>query len=139
LLDTAVVDWGINIPFARLFILFFLAILLRRDWLASIVWVAILMLGSGVLGNEVLWIALPMLLVSGLLILFVATRIGLLSLTVLGGLTGIFSYVPMSFQASAWYANAGFAMMFLILGVGLYAFRTSLGSQTKLNLSRAGE
>ena len=37
--------------------------------------------------------------------------------------------VPMTFQTSAWYAGGGFAALFLVTALSLYAFRTSLGDR----------
>jgi hypothetical protein len=134
LLDIVAVA-GIMQGLGTLFVLFLLRVLLRRDWLAVLasvlVFTAIL-----VLPGEARWIVAPIHFVSLVLYFLVLMRVGLVS-SVLGTIViYVLTDFPVAFQTSAWYSNSGYAAIILIAGLALYGFRTSLGGNPVLDLSR---
>jgi hypothetical protein len=109
-----------------LFVLTLLRMLLRRDWLASLVW-AVLMAGPiGGEGPTGGWTAGAFRAAGMLLVL---RRGGLLSLAVT--LFFMFSLieVPITLDLGAWYAPRALPVVAVLIALAVYGFRTSLGGK----------
>ncbi len=113
---------------------FLLRVLLRRQWIAAIMFVLMMSAIFGLSSDS------PFTWINNLLewgiMYFVLVRLGLLALIGLF-LTYFFLIMfPITPQLSAWYAGAGVAGVVLILAFAAYAFHASLGGrpmfQTKL-------
>jgi len=76
-----------------------------------------------------------MTLISGLLLLLVMMRFGLIATFFTFCIDQIFRNYPITFQTSAWYAGAGYAAFLVILAVSVYGFHTSLGGRRIFDLS----
>lgn len=118
-----------------LFVLFLLRVLLRRDWLAVVVCVLVFTAGQ-VSTAEARWIVLPIILLSFVLAFVVLIRVGLVSVALAIAVISVLLDFPVTFQTSAWYSRAGYAAAAFIVGLALFGFRTSLGRNPALNLSR---
>jgi serine/threonine-protein kinase len=116
---------------AFLFIIVLLRTLLRSDWLAFAGWVLVASLGmqldTTMSGDT--WIGTLIVLVSGVLMIAVLTRVGLVALMITQFVSGTLIAYPITFDTSAWYSGFGFAALAIVAVVTLYGFRTSLGSR----------
>jgi hypothetical protein len=111
-----------------LFCVFFLfRALLRRTLPAAIgVGVVSYLLAAG---GENPWLEVPQGIVMAALAAVGIARFGLLSSVVMGFVLSILVDVPITLDLSQWYAPAFLACLGVVLGLALWAFRTSLGSQ----------
>jgi hypothetical protein len=75
------------------------------------------------------WIGTLIVLVSGVLMIAVLTRVGLVALMITQFVSGTLIAYPITFDTSAWYSGFGFAALAIVAVVTLYGFRTSLGSR----------
>jgi Protein kinase domain len=109
-----------------LFVLTLLRMVLRRDWLASLVWAAILAAPIVGEGRTIGWVAGG---VRALILLLVLRRGGLLSLAV--ALFYMFSLieVPITLDVGAWYAPRALPVAGALVALAIYGFRTSLGGK----------
>ena len=106
-----------------LFVLTLLRMVLRRDWLASLVWAALLAAPIVGEGRAIGWVAGGF---RALILLLVLRRGGLLSLAV--ALFYMFSLieVPITLDVAAWYAPRALPVVGVLVALALYGFRTSL-------------
>ncbi len=118
-----------------LLVFFLLRTLLRRQWLAVVVYVVVRMVMVGfTLGSpESLGIVATRWIDAFLepaLFIFVMMRFGLLG-TVAGFLAlGLLMYVtPLTTHFSLWYAGGSIIPIVVVLALSIYAFHTSLGGQ----------
>jgi hypothetical protein len=117
-----------------LLLVFFLRILLRRDW-AAIAVTALMVTLRQSLVVQYLWIVGPITLASSALLVFILVRFGLVAFFSGFLVYSSFNIPPMTFQSSAWYSGYDFAALFVIAGVTLYGFHTSLGGRRFLDMS----
>ncbi len=108
------------------FLFTLLRALLRRDWLAALVAIAILATPAALSGAVP---ALVSTLVLGGLLVLAFTRFGLLNLFVSILIFFWLNGLPFTTNLSAWYAFASLSVMLLILALAGFAFYTSLGGQ----------
>jgi predicted Ser/Thr protein kinase len=115
--------WGIG----TLFLLCLLRVLLRRKWLAAMLFVLILTTFFGLSSDS------PLTMICYALewgtAYFILVRFGLLASTVQYTVMFVLEFFPVTPQLSAWYSGIGIAGVVLILGFAAYAFRTSLGGR----------
>jgi len=115
--------WGL----ATLFLLFLLRVLLRRDWLAAILFVVILTIFFSMYSDSPLtWVVVAFESAIGY---FLLIRFGLLALTASYTFCHLFYRFPITTQSSAWYSGIGLAGIILMLAFAAYAFHTSLGGR----------
>jgi hypothetical protein len=109
-----------------LFVLTLLRMVLRRDWLASLIWIGILAAPIVGEGRTIGWVAGGF---RALILLLVLRRGGLLSLAV--ALFYMFSIieVPITLDVGAWYAPRALPVVGVLVALALYGFRTSLGGK----------
>jgi serine/threonine-protein kinase len=102
-------------------------IVLRRGWLALGATVLVLtVLG---LSGENIAVEAPMSLILATLIVFIATRLGLLALVLRQFAYRLLTLFPLTLDFSRWYAGRSLVVLIVLAGLALYAFRTSLGGK----------
>jgi hypothetical protein len=116
-----------------LFLLFLLRILLRNERVAAIGLVVILTaLGIDARppwGSEAPWVVVPLTLVLEALTVLTLMRFGVVAGVVSTLVYFCFWNFPITLHISAWYSGSGYAVLFVILAITLYGFRTSLGGR----------
>ncbi len=113
---------------ALLFLLFLLRMLFRRQWAAAAVFVAVMVAVVSAQGESPL-IFVPFGIVAALLWLFILTRLGLVAAIVYVFCTNLLIELPITTEASTWYAGIGYAALLVFAALALYGFFTSLGGQ----------
>jgi serine/threonine-protein kinase len=119
------------VPVAILFTLFFLRTILRKDWLAVVVYVVLTALtrpGAALQSNAPFYVGL-LVVVEQVMLFLMLQRFGLLALMATAFVVQVFNDFPMTFQASAWYAGYGYAALAVVGAIALYGFKTSLGGR----------
>jgi serine/threonine-protein kinase len=99
-----------------------LRMLLRREWLASIVFVTLLALIAGVEGGvhaplSIATLGLPIAVTSLLLL-----RQGFLAFVACGFTGGLLGSAPLTTRAEAWYADSGYAIVAVVAALALGAY-----------------
>ena len=111
----------------HLFVLFFLRVLLRKQWAAVIAFVLLFTVFYSSTSQFA-----PVLLVNNLiatgLTVFVLIRLGLLALVATWIFVGLLNF-PLTTQGSAWYASISLTGILLMAAMALYGFYTSLGGR----------
>jgi serine/threonine-protein kinase len=110
------------------FLFFLLRLVLRKEWLAGLGFLVIFSVMNGLRGD---YPAIQMILtaVTCLALLLTLTRFGLAALT-----AGLFSATvlentPLTVHLDAWYGGPTWICLVLLLALGFYAFRISLGGR----------
>jgi Protein kinase domain len=116
------------IQLSSLFVLFFLRVLLRKQWAAAIAFVLLftVLYSSWSQFNPV--ILLTNVIVTGLMV-FLLIRFGLVALVATWFFNGLLTNFPLTTQGSAWYAGISLAGILLMAVMALYGFYTSLGGR----------
>jgi predicted Ser/Thr protein kinase len=126
--------WLVHIPGAIegtllfFFLLFVLRVLLRKEWLAAIVfvalWVTLKTLGSDYpLIDGVGWTLLYAIAV------IVVLRFGFVALAVGLFVTDMLANVPLTLDFSAWYASTSLLPLLSVAGLAVWGFYNSLGGR----------
>jgi hypothetical protein len=122
-----------------LFLLFLLRILLRSERVAAVGLVFILTaLGVDTVPiwhSQAPWIVLPLTLMLEALTVFTLMRFGVLAVIVSTFVHLCFWNFPITLQISAWYSGIGYAVLFVVLAIALYGFRTSLGGRPLFDIA----
>ncbi len=117
--------------FIFLFVLLFLSIVLRRQWIAALIFCLIgasaLALGAQQGGTP--WAGLVWVGFFPLLYVWVLFRFGLLPLIAANYVFHLSIFFPITSNLSAWYAGDFVVALIVSLGLALFAFYTSLGGQ----------
>ncbi len=113
---------------AFFFFMFLLRVLLRKGWLAAVVFVAFFTATKVLQGSHVAFV-LPLQLAIYSIAAFVVLRFGLIAL-----ITGIFAAniilnIPLTPHLSKWYMSSGIYAIVLLLALAFWAAYTSLGGQ----------
>jgi hypothetical protein len=108
-----------------LFVLFLLRLLARRDWLAVVLFVIVLVPGSYT-GN---WQVSAMSILANGLFAVAMTRYGLVASTFASFASNALSRFPVTLNFSVWYAGIGLVPLVAVLAPAVFAFYTSLGGQ----------
>ena len=126
--------WLINVPGAIqgtllfFFLLFVLRVLLRKEWLAAIVfvalWVALRILGSNHPGIE----GLPWALLYTIAVI-VVFRFGFVALAVGLFVTDTMLNVPLTLDFSAWYASSSLLPLLSVAVLAVWGFYNALAGQ----------
>jgi predicted Ser/Thr protein kinase len=109
-----------------LFVLTLLRMVLRRDWLAFLVWVVFAAAPIGGEDPRLGWIAGGL---RALVILLVLTRGGLLPLATALFFMFTLIEVPITLDVSAWYASRALPVVAALAGLAIYGFYASLGGK----------
>ncbi len=115
--------WGLS----TLFLLFLLRVLLRREWVAAILFVLIsTVFFSNASDSPLTWIVTA---VEWGVTYFILVRLGLLAITASFTFALWLYNFPITPQLSAWYSGIGLAGVVLLLAFAAYAFHTTLGGR----------
>jgi len=117
--------WPVVLALAFLTTLFLLRLLSRRDWLAVVIFV-IVIVPSYYTGN---WQVLVAITLQFGLMAVAMTRYGLLASAVVLSVTTALNNFPVTLNFSLWYAGIGIAPLVAVLALAVFAFYTSLGEQ----------
>jgi serine/threonine-protein kinase len=130
---------GIFLSLGFFFIFFLLRLLVRTEWVAAVIWLAILVPAGPLdyVGNT-WWIIAIFNLLWNAILLALLIRIGLTA-AVVALMVLWFLHIPITFQTSAWYFGPGAAALFLCTALTVYGFRTSLGGRHLIGISEIGE
>ena len=110
------------------FIFFLLRTLLRREWIAAVVFVVLLTVIATLFSPSSL-VVLPIRLAEYLLIMFIMLRFGLLAFVVGQAIANVLILFPITTDFAAWYAGSAiFALAFIVVLAG-WAFHTALGGR----------
>jgi hypothetical protein len=120
--------FALFVSLAILFILFLFRALLRKEWVASLVWVLFLTAFFSV-GTDSVPVALVLNLIVQGVPVFLLRRLGLLWLVVALFFVGLLSRFPLTTQTSSWYAGISLAGSLLMAAMTFYSFYTSLGGR----------
>jgi serine/threonine-protein kinase len=102
-------------------------VVFRRRWLA--LGASLLVLTVLGLTGENIAVEAPMSLVLAVLIVFVATRFGLLALAFRQLTYHLLTVFPLTLDFSRWYAGRSLFVVLVVVGLALFSFRTSLGGK----------
>jgi hypothetical protein len=111
-------------------VIFCLRVVLRSQWAAGAIFVAIMTTASYFLASPS--VAIPQTIESALLfatISICAVRFGLVALVVSFFVLNILDNLQITGETSAWYFATGVTVIALILAAAVWAFKTSIGSQ----------
>jgi serine/threonine-protein kinase len=120
---------GIGLALAYVFLLVLLRVLLRREWMAVAVWMAVMSPGLLFLGEEALPVIAAFELAQTLILYMVITRFGLVAMMVAGFVLQISIDFPVTFDSSAWNAGYGYVALAIVAAIAFYAFKTSLAGR----------
>jgi serine/threonine-protein kinase len=118
---------GVVVGLSALFLLFLLRALVRREWLAVVLFAAILS-SPGLLNPSPL-LSLPFMFLAYGATIVVLLRFGLVGFIAGYFLLGILTMVPLTTDPSAWYAGVGSAGVLLVLAIAVAAFVISVGGR----------
>ena len=111
----------------QLFVLFFLRVLLRKQWAAAIAFVLLFTVFYSSTSQFAPVLLVVNLILTGLTV-FVLIRFGLLALVATWVFVGLLSF-PLTTQGSAWYASISLTGILLMAAMAFYGFYTSLGGR----------
>lgn len=109
------------------FMLFLLRLLLRKEWIAGVTFVAIITV-SACQGSTTPWVDFPLTAAGFAVTAFILLRFGLLAAMATGAVTEILELAGM-LDFSAWYAGMALLPYVLIAALAVYGFRVSLGGR----------
>ncbi len=127
-------SWLIHIPSAIqgtllfFFVLFVLRVVLRREWLAAIVFVAI-WATLKTLGSDYPWIEAPSWSLLYGVAALVVFRFGFVALAVGLFVTNTLLNVPLTLDFSAWYASSTLLPFLIVAALAVWGFYNSLAGQ----------
>src|SRR5580693_4570409 len=110
------------------FILFVLRVLLRKEWLAAAVFVAI-WTTLKTLGSDYPWIEGPAWTLIYAVAAMVVFRFGFVALAVGLFVTDMLLNVPLTFDFSSWYANSTLLPLLIVAALALWGFYNALAGQ----------
>ncbi len=114
---------------SQFFLFFLLRALLRREWLAGVVFVLIDTTFTTLYGPSYTVWAIPFRLAEYTLMVFVMMRFGLAALVVMVAVAGVLFNFPITADLSAWYSGSGLFALALVAALSTYAFHTALGGR----------
>jgi hypothetical protein len=127
-------SWLMQIPSSILgtlqffFLLLGLKVLLRKDWLAAIAFVALFALPRG-LSSSYVFVDLPAWIVIYAVAVLIVYRFGLVPLACAIFTVNMLGNIPFSADLSAWYMNASILAMLSVVALAGWGFYHSLGGE----------
>ena len=126
--------WWFQIPISVIatleffFVLLGLKVVLRRDWFAAAVFVAIFTLAK-TLGRSHLSVELPAAILIYTIAVIIVARFGLVPLASAVFTVGLLANVPFTADFSAWYASTSIVMLLSVVALAGFGFYNSLGGE----------
>lgn len=125
---------GITFAFSTFFLMFLLRLILRKDWLAGVSFVAIFVLLRSLGASESLGIVIPMMTMMYTIFVVLLLRYGIVPLIV-GIFTADFlANAPVTLNFSAWYFASSLLALLAVLAVALYGFRCATAGKRLFEL-----
>jgi serine/threonine protein kinase len=122
--------FGLAVSVTFFSVLFVARLVFRRTWLAAIIyfvfWGAMFGAGSALRGD---WIALAEWLIEVSFLLFMTLRFGLFAAAVFSSLSMLIDWSIWTFDFGGWYGQSSLVAVVVLVGLGVWAFRTSLGGR----------
>ena len=121
---------SIFVGFAFLFVLLLLYIILRREWLAALVYfllAAVIEIAAFAMTGPRGYVVAS--IVIAFLVMTVVARFGLLATMAFQLVFFITISAPLTADLTSWLATPTYFALVMILGIGVYGFYTSLGGQ----------
>ena len=120
-----------------LFLMFLLRRILRLQWLAAAVFVALIVANAAGLWGSTRWVLGPISsMLIGCLIVIVLTRFGFLAYVSGVALAQIFEGFPVTSRLSAWYSGSGLFAVAICLVALVWSTRTALAGQPFFSSAR---
>jgi serine/threonine-protein kinase len=116
--------------FMIVFLLLFLSLLLRREWLG--IGVGTLILIALFVSPEIAqshWIGIAGIALSVMTFVFCAVRFGPLALMAMFAVFHLWVFYPITTKLTAWYASSFVLALIILLSMAIYGFYISLGGQ----------
>jgi len=126
--------WLLHVPVAIqatlvfFFILFIFRAMVRKDWLAAVLFIA-LWTTLKTMGNDHPMIEAPAQFLIYLLLVAVVFRLGLVGLATASVVADVLLNVPLTVDFSTWYATTGVLVVFSIAAIAGWGFYASLGGR----------
>jgi hypothetical protein len=114
-------------PSSFFFLLFLCRVILRKQWLGTIAFLAAVTVMIGGLSNPVKMV--PIGLGFAVLYAFVLLRFGFLALITTSICAHLLLAIPRTFDFSMWYAGIGAAPVVIVALIALWGFRTGISDQ----------
>jgi hypothetical protein len=119
--------------------LFFLRLLLKRDWLAAVVAALLgIWIEGDVLYSDQWKIQAAIYSLIYLAVLLIVIRLGLVAVISTVFFVNSFNPLVLGLDWSTWYAPYGLATLALLLSIAIFAFWRSLGSRSLFGHEEAG-
>jgi hypothetical protein len=118
---------GVGFGVGVLALLFFARVILRRNWLATLI--TGLVLTAVFLNEPNIFFDFPVTAIQMTLWLFLLIRFGFLAFAIGWMEFGLLTSIPITLRASDWYAGRSLFVLLLFLGFALYGFRTALAGR----------
>ena len=118
--------------FGTFFLMFLLRLVLRKQWLAAAVFVALLT-ANGALSYAELW-TIPVFVVVYAVLALLLLRYGIVPLIVSVLTADCLLNAPISLDFSAWYIASSLVSLLLFLGIALYGFRCTVAGKPLFEL-----
>ncbi|MDQ6760102.1 MAG: serine/threonine protein kinase, partial [Acidobacteriota bacterium] len=115
---------SLSTALSQFFLFFLLRALLRKEWLAGVMFVVIDTAFTTLYGPSYTAWAIPFRLAEYTLMVLVMMRFGLASLVMMVAVAAVLLNFPITADLSAWYSNSGLFALALIGGLSTYAFHT---------------
>jgi eukaryotic-like serine/threonine-protein kinase len=125
---------SIQFAFGGVFLLLLLRLICRRTWIAAIFWIAVVTFANTTSianapgGLASVWDILVAIAI-GVLTLNVVLRLGLLAAVATLELERLLIGLPLTLDASAWFAESSLAILVLVCAIAVYGFVVSLGDR----------
>ncbi len=111
-----------------LFLLFLLRALLRRQWLAALIGMLILIAGNPQTSYQPL-VSAPLMILYGAILVNLALSYGLVALMAALLASYFLRAFPVTLDFSTWYASSGMLALLTVLALACFAFYAALGGQ----------
>jgi len=116
------------LAFGLMFLMLFMRWLLRNEWLAAAVVVAVMALQGTAQSSAPHLVGPAVVLIWAILVLTIL-RFGLVAAMTLLVFSVFLDAFPITTDTSAWYASTGYIAILLMAAIAFYGFRTSLGGK----------
>jgi hypothetical protein len=125
------VPLAIQVTLVTFFVLLFFRVLVRNQWLAAILFVA-LWTSFKTVGSDYPIMEAPLQIVIYALVVLVIFRFGLVALATGTVVADVMLNVTLTVDFSAWYASTGAFVVLSMAGIAIWGFYSSLGGQNLL-------
>ena len=116
---------GIMFAFATFLLMFLLRLILRKDWLAAVGFVAICVLIKGLGTDEGLWI-LPVMALVYVAFVVLLLRYGIVPLVISIFTADVLLSAPLTLDFSVWYIAYSLVALLIVLAVAAYGFHSTV-------------